>query len=138
MIRQISVVAAMSLLLLLTGCKNDAESILVDTVAKMDELTAALKTVKDPASSRAAATKITAISNDMSKLTDRAKTARASASENKRLETKYMPQLDAAGKRFQDECTRVAAAPQLLTPELIASMEAVGQTAAKMQSVGRK
>lgn len=120
---------AMCMMLVLSGCKDDHESLLKDSIGKMNDMTAALKSVKDKDSSKAAAPKLKSIGEDMAALKKKMEALpKPSADEDKKLKDKYEPQLQAALKGFMDEAMRIGMNPTLMTPELQDAMTSMEKT----------
>jgi hypothetical protein len=116
--RKLSLVAIMSLSLLMAGCKADAEAVLADTIAKMNEITALLKTVTDQNSSKAAAPKLKALVDDLQNIKQRDDKLRLSEAEKKRILEKYKTQTDDMMTALKSESMRIQANPTLQTLEL--------------------
>lgn len=114
---------AMCMFLMVSGCKDDHESLIKDSIGKMNDLTAALKSVKDKDSSKAAAPKVKAIGEDMAAIKKKMDAlGKPAADEDKKLEAKYKSQLEEALKGFMGEAMRIGMNPALMTPELEAAM----------------
>jgi hypothetical protein len=112
--RNLSVMAALAVCMLLVGCKRTHEDVAKDMISCMKDLTAALKDVKDEASAKAAVPKITAIRDRMLKIDEETKKmGEPPAAEKEQLTKKYESQMDEVGKAFFAEMTRVASDPKL-------------------------
>lgn len=119
-------------LVFLAGCKDDHESLMKGMIGKMNDLTAALKTVTDEASSKAAAPKVKSIATDMQELQKKAEAlGKPSADEDKRLQEKYEKQLQEAMGGFMGEAMRIGMNPKLMTPELKSALDSMQSTAKK-------
>jgi hypothetical protein len=120
MLRPLMMTAAvLSLALILTGCKDDHDSLMKKTVDKMNELASTLESVNDEASSKAAAPKIKAIAADLQELKKKADALpKPSAEEEKRLKDKYKKSLSEAGQKVFGQMGKFMTNPKLSTPEL--------------------
>ena len=124
--RKLSLVALMSLSLIMAGCKADAEAVLNDTIAKMNEMTAILKTVTDQNSSKAAATKLKAVVEDLKEIKKRDDKIRISESEKKRLLDKHSKELADMKAGLTTQMTRIMGTPGAMTPELAGVIDSMG------------
>jgi hypothetical protein len=123
MIKPLPLAALLAFALVLTGCKKDHETIVKDTVGKMQELANVLKTVKDKDSANAAATKVKGITSDLKELKKQADAlGKPSDATDKQLKKDYeKPMMDAVGQLMQ-EGMRIQMAG-LMTPDLQAAMK---------------
>ena len=98
-------------LLLLPGCKSDAEKQMADMTAKQKEIVAILKTVTDQPSAKAANEKIKTVANDIQAILERAKGTPTNEAQRKQLADKYKPQQEEITKDAQAELQRIAKIP---------------------------
>jgi hypothetical protein len=111
-------------LVFVAGCKDDHETVGKKMIDKMTDLTAALKDVKDEASSKAAAPKVKSIATDIQELQKKADALpKLSADEQKKLEDKYAKPMGEAMQGFMGEAMRIGFNPKLMTPELKAALD---------------
>lgn len=114
-------VACLALLLVATGCKSEADKYADDLIGKMKELAAVLKTVQDPDSSRAAAVKVKAIADDLTKLAQKANTIRGTQAEGERLKKRVETEMGPVNTSLAEEIRRIDSNPALQTPEFQAA-----------------
>jgi hypothetical protein len=126
--RSVSIAAVLVFALVLTGCKDDHDAIAKKGVAKMQELADTMKTVKDEASSKAAATKVKSITADLQELKKKEEALpKITAEQKKKLEDTYTKPMETAIGEMMKESMRIAMNPTLMTPELKAAMEDLGK-----------
>ncbi|HSI36619.1 MAG TPA: SMP-30/gluconolactonase/LRE family protein [Tepidisphaeraceae bacterium] len=95
-----------------------AEEVITGMIGKLDEMTAALKTVRDANSSRAAAPRLRTIVADLKALKARADRLKEAPEQSAPLKARYEQPLRDASTAFTAEVMRIAADPALMTPEL--------------------
>jgi len=120
--RKLPLFGVVAIALLLAGCKSDEEKAISSMIDKMNEQVAVLKTIKDPASAKAAAPKLQAIAADMKKLSDSADKLKPTPEEQKKLEEKYKKEMTATAEALMKEMGRIMKDPKLNTPELQAAL----------------
>jgi len=99
-----------------------------DMIAAMNSLTTELKSVKDEATSKAAAPKVQAAGAQLQALKNQAdKLPPLGNGEDQRLQEEFSKPLTEAMTAFTTEAMRVAAKPELLTPELKGAFESLSQ-----------
>jgi hypothetical protein len=119
MVRALSLAAVLSLALIATGCKDDYDSVMKKTIDKMNELNTALASVKDAASSKAAAPKVKSITEDLQELKKKADAMpKPSADQEKKLKETHEKQLNETMGKLMGEMMRIGMNPSLMTPEL--------------------
>ncbi|HSI36617.1 MAG: hypothetical protein ACAI43_03585 [Phycisphaerae bacterium] len=137
MMRKLSVVGLLTLsVLFAAGCKSEGEKYADDLLAKMKEYADALTSVKDPASSRAAAAKIKSVTDDMAKLAAKAPSIRGTKAEGERLKKRMEAEGVALGQTIEREATRIGANPGLATPELLAAIQSFEAVMGKFATMG--
>ena len=111
--------------LLLAGCnKPDHESLMKSMVEETERMVTVMQSIKDEASSRAAAPQIRDITTKLQDYKKRAETMqRPSAAEDKRLKQAYEPRIQKATADMQKEAMRIMREPKLLTPELQSALQ---------------
>lgn len=109
MTKRLAFAAVAVLGLVLAGCKDSHEKVISDSVSKMKEVVAVMKTVTDEASAKSAAPKIQALGDDMKKIKDRMdKLGKPSDSEDKRLQAKYEKELREVTSDLMKESMRIS------------------------------
>ena len=106
--------------LLLAGRYNpDHESLMKSMVEETERMVTVMQSIKDEASSRAAAPQIRDITTKLQDYKKRAETMqRPSAAEDKRLKQTYEPRILKAQADMQKEAMRIGRDGKLITPEL--------------------
>jgi predicted nucleic acid-binding Zn-ribbon protein len=122
MIRPLALTAVLCLAFL-AGCKDTHESVATKMSDKMKEAVAALKDVKDEASSKAAAAKIKALGEEIKELEKKmAALPQPTEAEAKKLFETQMKASTEAEAQLLQEMARISTTPKLLTPELDQAM----------------
>src|SRR5437879_5822024 len=108
-----SMVLACAFMMAFTGCgKSPAEQAMSDTLDKMKEEVAVLKTVTDEASAKAAAPKLKAIHEELAKSAKNTATP-PSPDEAAKLVEKYGKDLAEVTQQMTAEMTRIGSNPKL-------------------------
>ena len=99
--------------LLLAGCApDDAESLVKQTVAVMDETAQAMATVKDEASARAAVPRLQALARRRKLIEEKIATVKTpSQADQVELQKKYAARLAEVTGKLMQESVRVSAVP---------------------------
>jgi hypothetical protein len=87
-----------------SGCSSNygkAEEATKQMLSAMDEVSAALESVKDKESAKAAAPKIEAATQRLAEVKKKLDTLKGTKAEQEKLEKEYMPKILAAGKRLE-------------------------------------
>lgn len=101
-------VMAMLMLVGVSGCKRDHESVIKDTVSCMKQLASVLKDVKDEASAKSAVSKIEGIAKEMKTLQEEAKKMGEPSKEvNAELEKKFKSDMEKVTKDLDTEMMRI-------------------------------
>jgi len=139
MMRKLSVVGLLTLsLMFATGCKSEGEKYADDLLAKMKEFADALSSVKDPASSRTAATKIKSISDDLQKLAAKAPSIKGTQAEGERLKKRMETEIQPIQQTVMREAMRIGSNPSLQTPELMAAMQSIEGVGNTFSGMGKR
>jgi TolA-binding protein len=119
---------ALTFACLASGCGGsaNAEGMMKDTIATMNEMAATLETVKDDKTADEAIPKLEKEVAKLKELKKKAEELKLPKDEDKKLEEKYKPELEKATKRFQEAAMKaVLAAP--------AKGKLIGETLSKVQ-----
>src|SRR4051794_25669317 len=104
MTRALSLAAVLSLALFAAGCKDDHEALAKKAVGKLNDLASTLATVKDQASSKAAAPKVKSIIDDVVELKKKEEALpKLSADEKKKLDEAHKKDGEEIGKKLFGE-----------------------------------
>ena len=101
----------LTLALLATGCKSDAEKRMSEMTAKQKEMIAVLKGVTNVDSAKAANAKIKDIAKDVQSILERAKGVQTTEAERKQLAEKFKPEQQQISKDAQAELERISKIP---------------------------
>jgi len=105
---KLSVLVALSLALVVAGCKSEHEKAMSNMIDKVKEITAVMKGITDQASAKAAAPKLKTLGEELKALGEQAqKMKQPSPEEEKKLKEKYEKDLMAAMTDLQKETMRV-------------------------------
>jgi uncharacterized protein YoxC len=111
--RNLSIVAALAICVMLVGCKKTYEDSVKEDISCMNDLTSVLKGVKDEASANAAVPKIKAIGERMRKFSESMKDVpQPSEAEKKAITDKYDKERKDALAAMEKEFERVATDPK--------------------------
>jgi hypothetical protein len=134
MVRALSLAAVLSFALALAGCKDEHDTVGKKLLSKISELSSALESVKDEASSKAAATRIKSIGEDIKELKKKANTLpKLSEEQKKKLEAANKAQIDDVRAKFATQMMRLDENPKLMTTELESALEGVLKDMSSMQ-----
>ena len=123
--RLLTCAVAMALMVLVSGCKRDQESVVKDSISKFKEMTSVLKGVKDEASAKAASPKLKSIAEDLDKLKKEGeKMGKPSKEQEEAMKKKYEKEMEPIMKDFMTEMMRVSMDPKL-APHLKDAMSAM-------------
>ena len=105
--------AAALAVLLLAGCaSDDAESMVKQTIAAMDETAQVLATVKDEASAKAAVPRLKSLAEQRRKIEEKVATVKTPPPEEQaELQKKYAARLTEVSTRLVQEAMRVSQVP---------------------------
>jgi hypothetical protein len=118
MFKRMCIPAIVALAMVIGGCGKSHESIRKDAMGKMKDMVDVLKTVKDDASAKAAATKLKEITADIKKLKEQDDAlGKLSKEEEQKLDKQMEPEMKPIQDQMTAEMKRIAQLnPALMMP----------------------